>query len=152
LNAGVIMQAVQTGASRRWIFGSLCGLIAVTALSALGFDIMRRARSMQPADTTAGTILASTAGTHVKAVLHIGQQAGAGVFTAGILEAVQGADYRETGRNIELRLTGDTRVIMGASADVKAGAIVQANGVLDATHALAAAKIVVLNDYVHVIR
>ncbi|MGD0191461.1 MAG: hypothetical protein ABSD74_12035 [Rhizomicrobium sp.] len=146
------MQMNQSGSLRRWTIGSLCGLIAVTAVSAIGFDIMRRAGSMQPAGTNAEVIMAASAGGHVKAVLHIGQQSAADVFAAEILENVQGADYRGTGRSVELKLGSDTRFIMGATADIKTGAIVQANGVIDDAHALVAARIVVLNDYVHVIR
>jgi hypothetical protein len=146
------MAAAQSGVTRRWILGVLCGLIAVAAVSAIGFDIMRRARSMQPAQSGAGAIMASPAGTHVVAVLHIGQSAAPGIFPSEILEKVQGADYRGTGRSVDLRLGPDTRFIMGAAADVKTGAIVQANGVIAAGHALFAAKVIVLNDYVHVIR
>jgi hypothetical protein len=147
-----VMREARSGTTRRWIIGSLCGVIVAAALSAVGYDIMRRARSMQPADTSAVAITASTAGTHVRAVLRIGQQSGPAIFAAEILESVQGADYRGSGRSVDLKLGPDTRFIMGAPADVKTGAIVQANGVMDAAHGLAAAKIVVLNDYVHVVR
>jgi hypothetical protein len=146
------MQSARSISIPRWIAVSLSILIAAAAVAAIGLDVMRRAKSMQLADSSAAAIFASPPGSHIKAVLHVGQKADVGRYTSEILENVQGADYRGTGRSVVLDLEGDTRFIMGAAADIRTGAIVQADGVLEAAHALHAARIVVLNDYVHVIR
>ena len=144
------VQSIKSLSSRRWIIVSLCLLAGVVAAGAIGVDIMRRAAGMQLADTSADAVVGAPSGGHIKAVVRIENAAPGGAFKAQILENTQGADYRATGRRIPLALTPDTHFIMGASSDVKTGAIVQADGAMDASHTLRAAKIVVLNDYVHV--
>jgi hypothetical protein len=144
------MQA-KTLASRRLLI-ALCLLVSVVAVAGIGSDVMQRAQSMRLAGTSAGAITAAPSGTQVKAVLRIAEPARQDTFAADVLENVRGADYRATGTRIRLVVLPGTRFIMGAAADVKPGAIVQADGAMDAAQTLRAAKIVVLGDYVHVMR
>jgi hypothetical protein len=137
---------------RSWVIGLLCASVAVAALAAIGFDVTRRAEGMRLADTSSNAILSASPGTPVKAVVRVEAPSGAGTFTALLLQNVQGAEYRETRTRIRLTLSSGTHFVMGASPDVKSGAIVQADGAMDAGNTLLAAKIVVLDDYVHVTR
>jgi hypothetical protein len=146
------VQAVKLSSSKRWFIVSLCAFVVIAAVAAIGLDVMRRAQGMQLADTSASAVLSAPAGTHIKAVMRVEAPAAAGMFAVEILQNTQGADYRETGARIRLALSSGTHFIMGATPDLKPGAIVQADGAMDAGSTLRAAKIVVLNDYVHVIR
>jgi hypothetical protein len=146
------VQANTSFSFRSWLTGSLCIVVTIVTVGAIGFDVMRRAEGMRIAGTSAKSLLSARAGTHVKAVLRVETEADGGTFAAEILQSTQGAEYRETGTQIRLALSSGTRFIMGASPDVKSGAIIEVDGAMDGGDTLRAAKIVVLNDYVHLTR
>jgi hypothetical protein len=135
-----------------FVIASLCAVAAVVAVGAIALDVMRRAKGMQLADTSARAIVSAAPGAHVRAIVRVDAPAGARTYTVEVLQNVQNTEYRATGARIRLALSSGTRFIMGVSPDVRPGAVVQVDGAMGADTTLRAAKIVILNDYVHMTR
>ena len=135
--------------ARRFLLWPLIVVACLVSIGAIGIDVMRRAVTMRLADANPAFIASATAGTQVQAVVRIGEAMGNGAMTAELLAAAGGSSYRQTATRVRLALAANTRYIMGAASDIRPGAIVQVDGTIDAPQRLRAAKIVVLNDYVH---
>jgi hypothetical protein len=131
-----------------WAFLLLAGVLAV---GAIGFDVLRRATGMEAARTSAAAVLAADAGRPIKAVVQLGASQAPDVYDAIVLESGNGRDYRETGTHIRVARAAGSAIVMGGPVDIGPGAVVQANGTLDAAHVLHAREIVVLTGYVHVV-
>jgi hypothetical protein len=146
------VQAIKSTSFKVLVIASLCAVVAAVAVGAIGLDVMRRAEGMQLADTSAQAIVSAAPGAHVRAVVRVDAPAGTGTYTVEVLQNVQSAEYRATGARIRLALSSGTRFIMGMSPDVRPGAVVEVDGAMDAGATLRAAKIVILDGYVHVTR
>ncbi len=133
-----------------WMLWVLATLVVIAALGGIAFDVARRAGSMHVAATDTSALLNAPAGAPVKAVLHLGSAAGINIYDAEILDSVNTTTYRGSRSRIRIALSPDTSVVMGAGADVKPGAVVQASGTMAASHTLRASQIVILTGYVRV--
>jgi hypothetical protein len=121
------------------------------AVAAIGLDVARRATGMEAARTSAAAVMAAKPDRATKAVVMLGPSPAPSVFDATVLES-NGANYRETATHIRVVRAADATIVMGTAADLKPGAIIQANGMIDAAHTLHARQVVVLTGYVHIVR
>jgi hypothetical protein len=128
----------------------LATFVVIAALGGIAFDVARRADSMHIAATGSSALLNAPAGAAVKAVFHLGAAEGTDAYDAEILDNVNGTTYRGSRSRIRIVLSPDTSVVMGAGADIKPGAVIQASGTMAASHTLRASQIVILTGYVRV--
>ena len=133
--------------SRLW---TLATLVVIVAIGAAARDVARRAGSMQAAATPAATLLGAPVGSRVESVVRLERAVGDAAYDADILESVSGTSYRVTPTHIRVALASDTAVVMGANTDIKAGAVVQVSGAMEASHTVRASQIVILSGYVRI--
>lgn len=132
----------------------LCALLIACVLIAaalIGFDVWRRTKDMQAARTSAASVASASKGELIKAVLRLDGPIERGLYPAHVLETNDGSDYRVTSTAIRVFVGPDSSVVMGSARDVRAGAIVQAEGRFDAIHVLRVKRVVVLTGFVRII-
>jgi hypothetical protein len=145
------MRKAEWSEPRRRALWGVAIVVGIVAVGAIGFDIARRAGEMRAASTPAASVLASRTGAAIKAVVRIESQTGPNAYSAELLESAGGTDYRGTASHIRVALGANTSVIMGASGDVKRGAVIQTNGAIDSARTLHADQIVILSGFVRVL-
>ena len=145
------MQTNGSSAAKHRLIWALAILACLATLGGLGFDVYRRAGDMRIATTAAASILAAKPGARVNAVVHIETMTGPNIYSAELLESHDGADYRETAIHIRVALASDTVIVMGATANIGPGAVIQVSGTTDNLHTLHAKKVVVLSGYVRIV-
>ena len=129
--------------SRKSIFIAILLAGAAGAALLLGEDISRRATAMQPATATEEAL---TAGAEAKVIVRI-DDAGLG---AHLLAGQGEGPYRPTARVLTLTIEDGAPVVMGSRADLRPGAVVQAEGVMSDEKSLRARKLVILTRYVKI--
>jgi hypothetical protein len=132
---------------RLWALLISCLLIAAALI---GFDVWRRANNMQAARTSVASVASANKGELIKAVLRLDRPIERGLYPAHVLETNNGSDYQVTSTAIRVFVDSDSLVVMGSARDVRAGAILQAEGRFDATHVLRAKRVVVLTGFVRI--
>jgi hypothetical protein len=105
---------------------------------------------MQAARTSAASIASANKDAFIKAVIRLDGPIARGLFAAHVLETSAGSDYRVTSTAIRLFVQPDTSVVMGSARDVRAGAVLQAEGRFDATHVLRVKRVVILTGFVRI--
>lgn len=126
------------------------GLVTAALVGAVVFDVTRRAGSMRPAKTSADSVLQARPGQGLKAVVRLEGTPRADVYTAELLESVDGTIYRATPNHLQIALLPETEVVMGSAADVRPGAVVQVAGTIDREHTIRAKRIVILTGFISV--
>lgn len=129
---------------------AVIGILFIATVAYVGWDVMVRAMRMQPARATAAELSAAKPGQNLKFVARIDARRGDSTLDARLLEPVTDTEYRATAKIVHVRLEPDMRVIMGTTADLRAGAIVQLDGTLGNGGTLAVRRAVNLSAYIHV--
>ncbi len=132
----------------RRLIVAFIGILFIAVVAYVGWDVTVRATRMQPARATAAELSAATPGQSLKFVARIDARDG-DALEARVLEAVSDSEYRTTTKVIRAQLEVDTRVIMGTTADLKTGAIVQLDGTMGKGGSLAVKRAVNLSAYIH---
>jgi hypothetical protein len=137
--------------TRTWLLWALASSVILVAISAIVFDVTRRAAGMKAAATRPALVLAAAPNTIVRAVVRLEGKAEADVYLAELLESVGETTYRETPTRIQVTLTAGAKVVMGSGKDVRPGAIVQVAGTMDGQLTLHASQIVILSGYIQLV-
>jgi hypothetical protein len=135
---------------RRAFLWTALVLSLLVIIAAIGFDVMRRAAKMQPAALSVAAVQQAQPGKKIKTVVRLVALTSPGVYAAKILESTDGSVYRETPAAISIAYGSDTAVVMGAAADIKAGAIVEATGPMEDAGTLRARQFVILSGFVRI--
>jgi hypothetical protein len=138
--------------TRTAVTGVIVAAVAIGALVVGGQDIMRRARAMMPAATSAAEFESAAVGSRQKLVAQIDSTDTAGMISAHLLARESDTLYRPTPTTLRAQLPADTFFIMGSAADIRKGTVLQLDGTVEPGHVLRAKQLVILNSYVRVAR
>lgn len=136
--------------SQRRSFGPLLlGLLIVGVIAAiaiplyLGYTRMMGAAAPQ----TAQQVAAAAPGSHSNVAVEVTSLSSQAVLIGNLLQKNADGTYSRTGKMVSIQWNA-TKIVMGSSADVKVGAVLQASGVLNANDVLIADQIVILTGSV----
>jgi hypothetical protein len=122
--------------------------VGFVALAFLGESIMRRAESMQTADT-AGTFDAAKPGDTVKLVVRV-TSVQPRTLEATLLTRQTESVYAAMATNLRAQWSPAAKFVMGAETDLKPGSIVDVIGSVNGDRSVAARELVILSGYVRV--
>lgn len=143
------MPSAQPIAGGKRLLWAVAILALLSVVTAIGFDVFRRATRMRVAPTNAAITMQAQPGQKQKAVILLKALESTDLYSAVLLESSDGSTYHQTTSAIRLAVTPNTSVVMGRKADIKTGAILQVNGQMTAEHTLRASQIVVLTGFVN---
>ncbi|HLG64574.1 MAG TPA: hypothetical protein VKY19_21730 [Ktedonosporobacter sp.] len=123
-----------------FVFG---GVAIVGLLLYLGYSTMMGGSAPQ----TAQQFTSATPGSHVQVAFEVTGLPSSSLLNGNLLQKNADGTYSRTGRTLSVRWDA-SKVVMGSSADVKVGAILQVSGTLDAHDVLAAGQVVILTEFV----
>lgn len=123
--------------------------LAAALIAAVATPLIAMRRMMDARPVAERAVAAAVPGEQLDVAIELAAAA-EGALSGAVLEQVAGTRYRRTPRTMAVRWTAATPIVMGQRDDVRAGAIVQVRGRLDARATLDADRLVVLTGYVEV--
>jgi len=135
---------------RRAVLWTVAVLGLAAILGAIGFDVARRAAKMQAVTSSVAALKQAQPGNEIKTVVRLVSLASPGLYAAKILESSDGRVYHESPAKIRIGYGSETAVVMGAAADIKEGAIVEAIGPMEDAGTLRATQLIILSGFVRI--
>jgi hypothetical protein len=142
------MNGAGMGSARRVWF-----VLVATPVLLLGLVVWKSgsmAKRMSAAASNARNFSQSAVGSQAKFVLEIQEASADGRITGKLLEKKTEEVYARTATLVTVQSDAQTKMVMGKTADVNAGAVVHVTAMVQKDHNLQAEQIVILTGYVKV--
>ena len=125
-------------------------LLVLLACLALAAMLAGRAMKMKAEAAGPAQFLALKPGELAKVVFEVAAMPTENELAGTLLEKQDETHYRRTSTGLDIKISANTAIVMGARSDLHTRGVLDVTGVVEENHAIRANQLVVLSEYVTV--